>query len=280
MPDSYCRRAIITGASSGLGEEFALQLAPYVEEMILVARRSDRLKIVDESARKAHPGLKVTIVAADLTDAASLLDFIDRMLALPPAKTLLVNNAGMGDYGEFATADWERVEQMLVLNILTLTKICHSLLPGLIRDGGGIINISSLASSLPIPDFAVYAASKSYVLSLSEALRLELKDKGINVLAVCPGPVPTEFGDVARREGFTGDMMPGKSFFYTDKETVVSESIRAMMNDKPRIYPGTVTRLSALFLSLIPAFVLRMVLSLRFRRSVPLDSHSPSDDNA
>lgn len=263
------QRAIITGASSGLGEEFAYQLASEVEELVLIARRRDRLTIVAESASRLRPGLQVTCLLGDLTDPAFLMPLIGTLTALPPAKTLLVNNAGIGDYGEFSTADWEKIEAMLILNIFTLTKLCHALLPGLLSMKGGIINISSLASDLPIPDFAVYAASKSYVLSLSEALRSELKDHGVNVLAVCPGPVHTEFGQVARRPGFTGDMMPCKQLFDTSREQVVTESLAAMQKNMARIYPGGPVKWSHILLSLLPAPIIRWAMGRRPRRSLP-----------
>lgn len=132
------------------------------------------------------------------------------LLELPAAKTLLINNAGAGDYGEFSEGSWDRIRTLLRLNVESLTRLCHAMIPGLKRNGGDIINISSLAALLPIPDFAVYAATKAYVSSLSEALRLELKEHGIRVLAVCPGPVSTGFGKAARRPGFTGQHDAGQ----------------------------------------------------------------------
>lgn len=275
MPESSRRRAIITGASSGIGEEFAMQLAPHMQEIIIVARRRDRLTLVRESLKKANPALEVTQIEADLSDGGQLHSFIERMLALPPASTLLVNNAGLGDYGEFTTAPWDRVEAMLTLNMATPTKLCHALIPYLTEHGGGIINMSSLASSLPIPDFAVYAASKSYVLSLSEALRLELKGTGVNVLAVCPGPVSTEFGKVARRPGFTGNMMPGRNAFDTPKQQVVSEALSAMAKGRARIYPSLKIRLSALLLAMTPVWVLRLIMGTRPRRTKVLEHTLP-----
>ncbi len=263
------QRAIITGASSGLGEEFAYQLAPHVDELILIARRQDRLTIVGESARRINPALQVSCLPGDLTDPSFMIPLVDMLTSLPPVKTLLVNNAGMGDYGEFSSSDWDKVESMLVLNIFTLTKLCHALIPYLETAGGGIINVSSLASALPIPDFAVYAASKSYVLSLSEALQLELKEKKISVLAVCPGPVHTEFGQVARRPGFTGDMMPGKQMFDTSREQVVTETLTALAKNKSRIYPGAPIKWSHILLSLLPAPIIRWVMGRRPRRSLP-----------
>lgn len=275
MPEPSCRRAIITGASSGIGEEFALQLAPHMQEIVIVARRRDRLTLVRESLQKVNPALAVTQIEADLSDGDALNALIDRLLALPPASTLLVNNAGLGDYGEFASAPWDRIDAMLTLNMATPTRLCHSLIPYLTAHGGGIINMSSLASSLPIPDFAVYAASKSYVLSLSEALRLELKGTGVNVLAVCPGPVSTEFGKVARRPGFTGNMMPGRNAFDTPKEQVVTEALCAMAKGRARLYPGMKIRLSALLLAMTPVWVLRLIMGTRPRRTKVLEHTLP-----
>lgn len=280
MPDSSCQRAIITGASSGIGEEFALQLAPYMQEIVIVARRKDRLKLVRETLLKANSSLEVIIEEADLSDGGQLLAFIERMLERPPMPTLLVNNAGLGDYGEFASAEWDRIESMLVLNMLTLTKLCHALIPSLVEHGGGIINISSLASALPIPDFAVYAASKSYVLSFSEALRLELKESHVNVLAVCPGPVSTEFGKVARRPGFTGNMMPGRNAVDTPKEQVVAEALKAMNRNKARIFPGMAPRILSWVIAMTPMCILRLIMGRRLRRTKPLAPNDTTYDDA
>lgn len=270
MPNWPYKRAIITGATSGLGEEYALQLAPHLKEAIIIGRREDRLTLVKESMLKKKTTLDITCLPLDLTNGEQLHTLISHALSLPPCPTLLINNAGLGDYGDFQTADWQRIEAMLLLNIATLTKLCHAMIPMLVDHGGGIINISSLASSLPIPDFAVYAATKSYVLSFSEAIRLELKQSKVNVLAVCPGPVATEFGKVARRPGFTGNMMPGRNFFDTQKEKVVLESLREMLKNKARTYPGDVTKLAALLLSVIPTPFLRLAMGRRPRKTQPL----------
>ena len=259
--------ALVTGASAGLGEEFALQLAPRVEHLVLVARREPLLRELADRLRTRHPHLDVIVMPVDLTApdecetlAVSLADH-----GLVP--DLLVNNAGVGDYGEFVTAEWPRLEAMLRLNIETLTHLTHALLPGMIRSGRGgtIINVSSIASLIPIPDFAVYAATKAYVSSFSEALRIELRDHRINVLAVCPGPVHTEFGAVAKR-GEHGRHMPGHEWFYVPREQVIAEALAAMDRKRARIYPGLKTAASAVVLSILPLVLLRFALGFRLRR--------------
>jgi len=258
--------ALVTGASSGLGEEFALQLAPRVDHLVLVARREPLLLDLAERLRSLYPHLDVIVMAVDLTapdECESLAVSLEDHGLTPD---LLVNNAGMGDYGEFATAEWSRIEAMLRLNVEALTHLIHALLPGMIRGGGGaIINVSSIASLIPIPDFAVYAATKAYVTSFSEALRIELRDHNINVLAVCPGPVHTGFGSVAKR-GELGPNMPGHEWFYVPREQVVAESLAALDRNRARLYPGLKIAVSAVVLSILPLVLLRIALGFRPRQ--------------
>lgn len=190
-------RIIITGASSGFGEAFAGTLAPHAAELVLIARNGDVLRQLAAALEKRHPGLRASVFPCDLADEASLDTLVSHLDSLPPGRTLLINNAGAGDYGEFADGRWEKIRALLRLNVESLTRLCHALIPSMKRNGGDIINLSSLGALLPIPDFAVYAATKAYVSSLSEALRLELREHGIRVLAVCPGPVSTGFGKAA-----------------------------------------------------------------------------------
>ena len=129
--------------------------------------------------KNATPGLRASVFPCDLADEASLDTLVSHLDSLPPGRTLLINNAGAGDYGEFADGRWEKIRALLRLNVESLTRLCHALIPSMKRNGGDIINLSSLGALLPIPDFAVYAATKAYVSSLSEALRLELREHGI-----------------------------------------------------------------------------------------------------
>ncbi len=265
----HFQRAVVTGASSGFGEAFARRLAPTVKELVLVARRRERLEELAESLEKEFPGLRALVEVVDLADESRRRDLLERLLALPPASTLLINNAGLGDYGELLTSQPQRNAAMLAVNVCAPTELCRGLLPVLVRHGGGIVNIASLAAELPIPDFAVYAAGKAYLASFSEALRLEIKEYAIPVVAVCPGPVRTGFGAVARREGFTGNMTPCRDLFDTSVERVVTDSLRALARNRARVYPSLKITGVATLLRLLPLPLLRAVLSRRPRKISP-----------
>jgi uncharacterized protein len=266
---SYANRfscVLVSGASAGLGEEFVLQLAPRVDTFVLVARRQDRLEELAAKVVARYPQVAVEVIAADLVSADGCGEVIEMLTAKGLVPDLLINNAGMGDYGEFASSQWERIESMLRLNVEALTRLSHALIPGMIRQrAGAIINISSVASLLPIPDFAVYAASKAYVTSFSEALRIELKDHGITVLTVCPGPVHTEFGSVA----FRGEVKENSVFreaTYVGKSQVVSESIAALDSGKARLYPSLKIAVMAAVISTLPIIVIRCIMGFRPRK--------------
>lgn len=269
-------RIIITGASSGFGEAFAKTLAPHAGELLLIARREDALRGLAARLEAGHSGLRASVFPCDLADESSLDKLASRLRELPPARTLLINNAGAGDYGEFAEGSWDKVRTLLRLNVESVTRLCHAMIPALKKNGGDIVNISSLGALLPIPDFAVYAATKAYVSSLSEALRLELREHGIRVLAVCPGPVSTGFGKAARRPGFTGNMMPGRNAFDTSVQTVVNDSLRALSRGRARVFPGLKIRLAALLLNAAPLWLIRFFMGKRPRKIQPAPTNPPS----
>ncbi len=257
--------ALITGASAGLGEEFALQLAPRVDKIVLVARRESRMNSLADRIRTRHPRVAVAVFAVDLARSDARRRLVDSLADAGFVPDLLVNNAGLGDYGEFASSDWAKLESLLRVNVEALTHLTHALVPAMIRRGGAVVNVSSLASLLPIPDFAVYAASKAYVTSFSEALRIELRDYGIPVVAVCPGPVRTEFGEVSRRDAASPGM-PESEWFQVPKKQVVAEAIRALDRDKPRVYPGLRVAAAAFVLAALPLVCMRFVMGFRPRR--------------
>lgn len=255
---------LITGASGGIGEEFARQLVFQCNQMILVARRKNRLSDLAEELKEINPDLDVIYSVVDLTSAEDRHKFMTMLLECGARPDLLINNAGLGDYQKFAEADWEKIDSMLQVNMTALTHLTHGLLPQMRErghGGGAIINVSSLASLLPMPEFAVYAATKAYVTSFSEALRLELKGDGIPVMALCPGPVHTEFGSVAMPEG--ADKLPGREHFYVDKSIVVKEALEGLIRHKARVYPGWKVALVAAGISLLPIAVIRLVMSKR-----------------
>ena len=264
-PDPIFRSVLVTGASSGLGLEFARQLAPRVETLILVARREELLDSIARELVNRHPGLQVKTIPCDLSDQSCRHHLLNTLSEEDHYPDCLINNAGMGDYGEFRTSDWDKTERMIRLNMEALTHLTHALLPSLIANRGAILNLSSLASVLPIPDFAVYAATKAYVTSFSEGLRLELRDHGVRVLAVCPGPIKTKFGETARRNETS--KLPVKEAFYVPADKVVRDSIKSLLADRPRIYPGLKVAAAATLIGLLPIAAVRLIMAARPRRS-------------
>ncbi len=257
--------ALITGASSGIGTEFARQLAPHARCLILVARRLDRLEAL--KAEVARPGLNVICLTADLSDAASIEDLLGKIAASGEQITVLINNAGLGDHGFFEDSDWLRVKAMIDVNIQALTRLTHALVPDLVRNGlGAILNVSSIASLLPVPKMAVYAATKAYVSSFSEALRAELRGTGVSVTAVCPGPVDTEFFNVAERPQ-AQDTIQTPPFFKVSAQQVASEALDAVARDRARVIPGPVVCAAMALLALVPLFLLRAFLPPRRPRA-------------
>jgi uncharacterized protein len=249
--------ALITGASAGIGREFARQLARRARSMILVARREDRLAELRDELQLQHPNLAVQIRQVDLGDLAQLhevMEWLDRIDV-----DVLVNNAGLGDSGPFATSDPFRNEQMTLVNVVALTSLTRHVLPQMIaKRRGGILNVSSSAGFIPMPRSAVYAATKAYVTSFSEALRAELHGTGVSVSALCPGPVRTEFQQVAKRTDGRPEI--GPEFLVVPVKRVVQDAIRGLEADKPIMIPGFAMKLAMLLARLMPMPLLRLLL--------------------
>lgn len=251
--------ALITGASSGIGAEMARQLAPHARRLVLVARRRERLDVL--KGELARSGLEIACHAADLADGASVEKLLAEIAADGGRIDFLINNAGLGDHGLFEASDWKKVQAMLDVNIKALTRLTHALLPDIIRSGrGAILNVSSIAAYLPMPNMAVYAASKAYVNSFTEALRAELRSTGVIVTALCPGPVETEFGGIARREGEI-DAAPAPEIFKLPVERVVREGLMAVAADRARVVPGWLLAALMFVTALVPMFILRTFLA-------------------
>jgi short-subunit dehydrogenase len=259
--------ALVTGASSGIGAEFARRLAGEVACLVLVARREDRLRSLAEEITAGAPGLSVYVESADLTDPTQLSQLFRKLQEREIVVDLLVNNAGLGDFGPFEEAPWQKLEQILRVNVLAATRIVYELVPGMVKKGRGwIINVGSIAGFQPIPFFAVYSASKAYLNSFSESLYWELLDRGIRVTVVCPGPVPTEFFDKAFRDpgGSAGSLAP--SFMWSSPQEVVACALRAVRLGQPRVVPGRLTSLAAAIYGSIPLALWRVGLRWRVPR--------------
>jgi uncharacterized protein len=254
--------ALITGASAGIGREFARQLGDRAATLVLVARRQARLEELRAELTERHPQLRVEMRPTDLSQHEAVDALLAWAMARMPAIDLLINNAGLGDLGAFATADPERVDQMMLVNMVALTRLTRELLPAMIAQRrGAILNVSSSASFLPIPNFAVYAATKAYVTSFSEALRGELHGTGIHVSTLCPGPVRTEFTDVARRRSIgAGPKEP--ELAYVAVERVVADALRGIERNQPIVIPGFVMKVGMFIVRLTPLAVLRLASRL------------------
>jgi short-subunit dehydrogenase len=249
--------ALITGASAGLGREFARQLATRAGALVLVARREDRLQQLRDELTKRDPNLNVLVRATDLSDDTQVEELCRWVQSDKISVDLLINNAGLGDYGLVATSDPARLEEMIAVNIGSLTMLSHRLVrPMIQRRRGAVLNVSSSAGFLPIAGMAVYAATKAYVNSFSEALRMELRGTGVRVTTLCPGPVHTEFGEVAQRSGTSARTAPEVT--YVSAERVVRAALRAVERDQPLVIPGLVMKLGMLLLRLTPMPLLRL----------------------
>ena len=256
---------LITGASAGIGREFARQLAPVVGSMILVARRIERLEALELELKVINPGLEIFTRALDLRSDNDLAKFCDWLEESGIAIDLLVNNAGLGDRGQFAESDWDKVQAMLKVNIGALTYLTYRILPSMQKSGcGAILNVSSVAGFLPVPSLAVYAASKAYVNSFSEALRAELRQSNITVTTLCPGPVLTEFDEVAGRSGSERRVPP--DFLTVPVQEVVHQALVSVARDRPRIVPGVMIRVVMTAVIFVPMFLKRLIFDLQLRR--------------
>ena len=249
--------ALITGASAGIGREFALQLAGRAGALVLVARRLDRLEELRNELTTKDPNLNVHCRAVDLSQPAEVDELIAWMDREGIAVDFLINNAGLGDRGTFVTAEPERLRQMLAVNIVALTTLTRALLPAMIaKRRGAILNVSSSAGFLPIRKMAVYAASKAYVTSFSDAVRGEVRKEGIVVTALCPGPVDTEFSSVARRS-MTEQPYPSPSLIHVPVETVVRDGLNGIERNKALVIPGIAMKVAMLLVRLTPRALLR-----------------------
>ena len=224
--------ALVTGASSGIGAEFAKQLSSSGYEVIMVARRSELMeRLAEELPGPAH------VIACDLANDAAAL--AGKVAELDRQVDVLVNNAGFGTHGRFAEIDPAREAEEVRLNCETLVTLTHAFLPGMIaRGGGGVITVASTAGMQPLPYEATYSATKAFARTFSDALSAELRGTGVQVLCVNPGPVPTEWQEVAGYEPGYLPPVPGK----ITAAQVARESLEAFERGRRTIIPGFVIR--------------------------------------
>ena len=241
--------ALVTGASAGLGVEFARQLSKRGFSLVLAARRKERLEELANELGKARA------VAIDLSKANAAAKLMGDLEEHGETVDLLVNNAGFGLIGRFAELDAKRERQMIDLNVGTLADLCRAVAPGMVgRKSGGILNVASTAAFQPGPKMAVYFATKAFVLSLSEALHEELKPHGVKVSCLCPGPTRTEFGEVA---GFGGNGLFDRVAM--DSPAVVKAGLDGLESNKAVVVPGMLNKITASSGRFAPRSVVRKI---------------------
>jgi short-subunit dehydrogenase len=252
--------ALVTGASGGLGEALARQLAAAGHDLVLVARTEAKLHAVADELATSQ-GTTCTVLAVDLVAPDAVAELVARLDGRHI--DVLVNNAGFGDFGPFVEADATKISQMVQLNIGTLTDLTRALLPSMVAAGRGrVLNVASTAAFMPGPLMAVYYATKAYVLSFSEAINDELRGAGVTVTAVCPGPVATGF-QLGADMG-SSKLVKGKQLMTADE--CASIAVKGMLRGKAVVVTGAMNKLQAFFPRLMPR---RMVPGMVRRAQAP-----------
>jgi short-subunit dehydrogenase len=260
------KSACITGATSGIGAEFAKRFAKQEYDLILTGRRKAKLESLSSNLSKKN-NINVDVIIAELSDDKRLELLLEKIGKIRNLE-ILVNNAGFAKNNFFHEEDFLTHEVMLKVHDLALIKLCHAVLPKMISRGKGtIINVSSLSAFTPFPTNAIYAASKAFVKSFTESIYLELQGTGVKVQALCPGMTITDFHE---RMGFD------KNGFYKDKgmmkamtpEEVVDISLKYLEKDKPLCIPGGHNKLSSFLLKVLPKeMTYKMVSSMMHKRN-------------
>ena len=252
--------ALITGASSGLGERFAYALGQEKYDLILVARRQDRLKAVAEEATRkgAHSTL---LIQADLSERNAPEMVFQQVEGEHRTVDLLINNAGFGTSGKFHTLPIGRELEEIDLNVIALVALTRLFLPAMVsRRAGTVMNIASTAAFQAVPHMATYAATKAFVLSFSQALSIELSGTGVKVMTLCPGPTHTEFQQIANTQRAR---VP--AFAYMDADTVVSQALSAMNRGRSLYVNGLLNSAMAGAVRFTPRQVVSRLAGSMFR---------------
>lgn len=242
---------LITGASAGLGEVFARQLSATGAQLVLVARRKDRIDALASELGNARA------VALDLSEAGAAERLLTDVAANGENVDCLINNAGFGLRGRVAEQDGARLRQMIDLNCGVLTELTRGVLPAMLERGrGGILNVASTAAFQPGPGMAVYFATKAYVLSFTEALHEEVRGRGVHVTALCPGPTSTEFGGLA---GFEPKLQQTFEKLSERPGPVVAAGLAALSANQAIVIPGAMNKVGAQGARFLPRSIMRRI---------------------
>lgn len=254
------RTAVVTGASSGIGTELARALAERGHGVTLVARREDRLRAIAEELAKEHE-VRTEVIAADLTDETSRTNIRREVEQRGLTADILVNNAGLSTTGPVHHSTPELEMAMIRTDVEAVVHLCSLFLPGMVERGrGAVLNVASTAAFQPLPGQAGYGGSKAFVLSYSQATRAELKGSGVSMTVLCPGPVETEFADVA---GFTDEQTSNAlpKFMWLSAHAVAETAVDGMEKGRGVVIPGAGNRIGAFVAHLTPRRLLLPILA-------------------
>ncbi len=245
MRSYHSRTVLVTGASGGIGEAAARQLARGGARLLLTARSEDALERLADELRRL--GADAEVLAHDLGTPGAAHTLYERVTEAGHTVDVLVNNAGFGKLGAFAEGDAEVYEQMVTLNVTNLVALTRLCLPGMLRRGtGGVLNVASTAAFQPVPSFAVYAASKAFVKSFTEALHAEVEGSGVAVTCLCPGPTSTGFFDRADMSGVPGGRPP------ETPEKVARVGLEALLENERLVVSGLTNKVTAVAARFVP----------------------------
>lgn len=250
------KRTLITGATSGIGLEMARLMASKGHDLVLVARRKEKLEALKKELEHGYD-VSVDIFVKDLAETGASLEVFNFTVRNNIHVDILINNAGFGDYGKFYYRDLEKQSRMIKVNIVALMELTHLYLPEMLTDSKGrIMNVASVAGFQPGPLMSVYYASKAFVLSFTEALSVELRGSGVRVTALCPGPTVTDFGRVAEfRRSEKLKNLKGHS-----AQEVAEYGIRALFANKVIAIPGKLNKTLVLMAKLMPRSLVRRLV--------------------
>jgi hypothetical protein len=249
--------ALVTGASSGLGVDFARELACRGASLLLVARRKERLEEVASELRSAH-GVEADALALDLEARGAAADLYDQVRSLGRSVDILVNNAGFGIYGKFLDLPWEREAAMLDLDIVALVHLTRLFAPDMVQRGWGrILQVASIGAFQACPTYAAYGAAKAFVLNFGEAFNHELRGTGVSCTVVSPGVTATEFHQVAGQK-----MTAYQRLMLMTSRQVAAAGIRALLAQRSSVVPGFMNALGAWSMRFLPR---RLATALAYR---------------
>ncbi len=255
------KTALVTGASSGLGTDFARQLADAGCNLIITARREDRLVALKDELAKAHPGVTVDVITMDLTAPKAARQLHEEITGWGRDVDVLINNAGFGLFGWFTDLEWADQQAMIQLNVNVPGELAHLMAPGMRKRGyGRILFVSSVAGYVATPTYAVYAGAKSNILLIGEALSVELRGSGVSTTVLSPGMTRTEFHE---RSGQTPTL--GQRMTMMESPDVTRIGLNAMVRGRGSVVPGWLNRIMLAATRLVPRAWLKWVSYLIMR---------------